>query len=43
MNWHYLKVNVDLAERRFLGFQCNDLIYTGDPLKVHLDSGDAQS
>ena len=33
MNWHYLRVNVDLAERRFLGFQCNDLIYTGDPLK----------
>jgi len=33
MNWHYLKLNVDLAERRFLGFQCNDLIYTGDPLK----------
>ena len=33
MNWHYLRVNVDLAERRFLGFQCNDLIYEGDPLQ----------
>ena len=33
MNWHYLRVNVDLAERRFLGFQCNDLVYDGDPLK----------
>ena len=33
MNWHYLRVNVDLAERRFLGFQCNDLIYSGEPLK----------
>jgi len=33
MNWHYLRINVDLAERRFLGFQCNDLIYDGDPLK----------
>ena len=33
MNWHYLRVNVDLAERRFLGFQCNDLVYAGEPLK----------
>ena len=33
MNWHYLKVQVDLAERHFLGFQCNDLVYEGDPLK----------
>ncbi len=33
MNWHYLRVNFDLAERRFLGFQCNDLVYEGDPLK----------
>ena len=32
MNWHYLKLNVDLAERRFLGFQCNDLVYAGEPL-----------
>lgn len=34
MNWHYLKINVDLASRRFLGFQCNDRIYDGDALKV---------
>ena len=33
MNWHYLKLNIDLAERRFLGFQCNDPIYSGEPLK----------
>lgn len=33
MNWHYLKVNVDLAERRFIGFQCNDLVYNGETLK----------
>ncbi len=33
MNWHYLRVNIDLAERRFLGFQCNDLVYAGEPLK----------
>ena len=33
MNWHYLRVNVDLAERRFLSFQCNDLVYAGEPLK----------
>ncbi len=33
MNWHYLRLNVDLADRRFLGFQCNDLVYEGDPLK----------
>ena len=33
MNWHYLKVNIDLAERRFLSFQCNDRVYEGDPLK----------
>ena len=33
MNWHYLRVNVDLAERRFLSFQCNDLVYDGEPLK----------
>ena len=32
MNWHYLKINVDLAQRRFLGFQCNDLVYSGDAL-----------
>ena len=33
MNWHYLKINVDLDQRRFLGFQCNDLVYEGEPLK----------
>ncbi|MDE2819704.1 MAG: hypothetical protein OXI40_08245 [Chloroflexota bacterium] len=33
MNWHYLKVKVDLAERRFIGFQCNDLTYTGEALQ----------
>ncbi len=33
MNWHYLKINVDLSERRFLSFQCNDRVYDGDPLK----------
>ena len=33
MNWHYLKINVDLAERRFHSFQCNDLVYEGEPLK----------
>ena len=33
MNWHYLRVNFDLAERRFLGFQCNDLVYDGAALK----------
>ncbi len=32
MNWHYLKINVDLAQRRFLGFQCNDLVYSGETL-----------
>ena len=33
MNWHYLRLTVDLAERRFLGFQCNDLVYSGAPLR----------
>jgi len=33
MNWHYLKVKVDLAERRFIGFQCNDLSYSGEALQ----------
>jgi hypothetical protein len=34
MNWHYLRINIDLAERRFTGFQCNDVIYDGDALRV---------
>ncbi len=33
MNWHYLKVKLDLAKRRFIGFQCNDLVYAGEALK----------
>ena len=33
MNWHYLRVNVDLAKREFTRFQCNDLVYNGDALK----------
>jgi len=28
MNWHYLKVEVDLANRCFTEFQCNDRIYS---------------
>jgi len=34
MNWHYLRVTVDLESRRFLGFQCNDVRYDGDDLQV---------
>ena len=33
MNWHYLRIDIDLARRQFLGFQCNDLIYAGAPLQ----------
>jgi hypothetical protein len=32
MNWHYLRISIDLAQRRFTGFQCNDVIYDGDAL-----------
>lgn len=27
MNWHYLRVGIDLRERAFTGFQCNDRVY----------------
>jgi hypothetical protein len=27
MNWHYLKVQLDLASRSFTGYQCNDQFY----------------
>jgi len=33
MNWHYLKVNLDLETRRFISFRCNDVIYDGDALQ----------
>lgn len=32
MNWHYLKINIDLADRRFSSFRCNDFSYSGDDL-----------
>lgn len=32
MNWHYLKVRFDLANMRFLSFQCNNRIYSGEAL-----------
>ena len=32
MNWHYLRVGLDLRERAFTGFQCNDQIYGPEQL-----------
>jgi hypothetical protein len=34
MNWHYLKVCLDLDSRRFLSFRCNDVEYAGDALRA---------
>jgi hypothetical protein len=34
MNWYYLKVGLDLADRSFTGFQCNDRIYGADGLET---------
>lgn len=33
MNWHYLKVNLDLASRSFTGFQCNDRVFQPEQLE----------
>lgn len=33
MNWYYLRINLDLEARRFLGFQCNDRVYDELDLK----------
>lgn len=32
MNWHYLRVGLDLRERAFKGFQCIDQIYGSEQL-----------
>ena len=29
MNWYYLKVGLDLSDRSFTGFQCNNRDYNG--------------
>jgi hypothetical protein len=34
MNWYYLKVGLDLFDRRFTGFQCNDRIYGAGGLET---------
>jgi len=34
MNWHYLKIGVDLANRSFTGFQCNDRIYHAEGMET---------
>jgi hypothetical protein len=34
MNWHYLRMDLDLETQRFLGFRCNDFEYAGDDLQV---------
>ena len=33
MNWHYLRISLDLEQRRFTGFQCNDHVYDGEALR----------
>ncbi|MCC7449659.1 MAG: hypothetical protein IT324_19725 [Anaerolineae bacterium] len=33
MNWHYLKVGIDLQARRFTGFQCNDQVYSAEGMQ----------
>lgn len=34
MNWHYLRVGLDLASRSFTGFQCNDRVYSAEGLET---------
>ncbi len=34
MNWHYLKICLDLDSRQFLSFRCNDVEYAGDALRA---------
>lgn len=34
MNWHYLKVGLDLSMRAFTGFQCNDRLYPTEGLQT---------
>lgn len=34
MNWHYLRMTIDLDQRRFLSFRCNDFVYDGDDLQA---------
>jgi hypothetical protein len=34
MNWHYLKVGLDLAKRCFTGFQCNNRVYSAEGLET---------
>ena len=34
MNWFYLRIDLDLAKRSFLGFQCNDLSWGPEGLEV---------
>lgn len=34
MNWHYLRVGIDLERRCFTGFQCNDQVFAGEGLGV---------
>lgn len=33
MNWHYLRVGLDLSKHTFTGFQCNDHIYDAAAMK----------
>ena len=34
MNWYYLKVGLDLSDRSFTGFQCNDRVYGAEGLET---------
>ena len=34
MNWHYLKVGLDLSTRSFTGFQCNDRVYSAEGMET---------
>ena len=34
MNWHYLRVGIDLERRAFTEFQCNDRTYSGEALRA---------
>jgi hypothetical protein len=34
MNWHYLRIGLDLSERAFTGFQCNDRVYSAEGMET---------
>lgn len=35
MNWHYLKIGLDLSRHTFTGFQCNDRIYPAEGMETY--------